>query len=76
MTRIKETLWQPQIIERGEIKPRRRYIIWATLQQFGSSSDCRNYQVDGEARSESSRPQFEKIWDKEQARELRALAGE
>ena len=76
MTRIKVTPWQPKITELGDIKPRRRYITWAMLQQFGSSPTYRNCAGDGGAHSESCRLRFEKIWDKEEARELRALAGE
>ena len=38
MTRIKVTPWQPKITEPGEIKPSRRYITWAMLQQFGSGA--------------------------------------
>ena len=76
MTRIMVTPWQPKITEPGEIKPRRRYITWAMLQQFGSSPNCRNCAGDGGAHSESCRLRFEKIWDKEEARGLRALAGE
>ena len=76
MTRIKVTPWQPKITEPGEVKPRRRYITWAMLQQFGASPKYRNCAGDGGAHSESCRLFFEKILDKEEARELRALAGE
>ena len=76
MTRIKVTPWQPKITEPGEIKPRRRCITWAMLQQFGASPKCRNCAGDGGTHSESCRLRFEKIWDKEEASEMRALAGE
>ena len=76
VTRIKVTPWQPKITEPGEIKPRRRYITWAMLQQFGAMPNCRTCAGDGGAHSESCRLRVEKIWDKEEARALRALAGE
>ena len=75
MTGIKVTPWQPKITEPGEIKPRRQYITWAMLQQFGSSPCGRNCAGDGGAHSESCL-RFEKTWNKEEARELRSLAGE
>ena len=46
------------------------------LHQFGSSQNCRNCAGDGGTHSESFRLQFEKIWDKEEARELHPLAGD
>ena len=76
VTRIKVSPWHPKTTELGELKPRRRYITWAMLQQFGASPNCRTCAGDGGAHSESCRLQFEKIWDKEEARALRALAGE
>ena len=75
MAKIKAT-WQPKITEPGEVKPRRRYITWAMLSQHESSPNCRNCAGEGGAHSESCRLRFEKIWDKEEARERRALPGE
>jgi len=76
MAKIKATPWQPKVTEPGEVKPRRRYITWAMLSQHGFSPNCRNCAGDGGAHSESCRLRFEAIWDREEARERRALAGE
>ena len=75
MAKIKVTP-QQKITEPGEAKPRRRYVTWAMLQQYGSSPNCRNCAGGGGAHSEGCRLRFEQIWDMEEARERRAIAGE
>ena len=77
MTRIKVTPWQPKITEPGEVKPRRRYITWAMLQQFVASPKCRNCKLEiVELTQKAVVSSSRKSGTKEEASELRALAGE
>ena len=75
MAKIKTTPWQPKITEPREAKPRRRYMTWAVLSQHGFSPNCRILAGEYGA-PDSCRLPFENIWDKEEARERRAVAGE